>query len=124
MVLNLYIGLLLHFVGDYLLQTSWMANEKTKRHLPAFLHALVYSIPFLFVCFNYFWFVIFITHFFIDRYRLAMYWIQFINKTPNRDNFGYPKETPNFLSMWLLFIVDNTFHILINSLSIYFGGLI
>lgn len=98
-----------------------MANEKVKRNFPAFIHALVYSLPFLFICFNPFWFVIFITHYFIDRYRLARYWIRFINRTDNFDNFGYPKDLPVFLSMWLLFIVDNTMHIIINSLSIYFG---
>ncbi len=118
--LILFIGLVLHFVGDYLLQTSWMANEKTKHWFPALVHALVYSIPFLIIHFDYSWLIIFGTHYIIDRYRLAMYWIQFINRTKDRNNFGYSNELPIFLSMWLLFIVDNTFHIIINSLTLYY----
>jgi hypothetical protein len=120
--LKLFIGLLLHFVGDYLLQTSWMANKKTTKSYVALIHALVYSLPFLLINLNWYWLIIFITHYFIDRYRLARYWIQFINRTQNLKNFGYPMETPIYLSMWLLFIVDNTFHIIINSLVIYLSN--
>jgi hypothetical protein len=38
-------------MGDYLFQTSWMANEKTKRFLPALIHATIYSLPFLLIAF-------------------------------------------------------------------------
>jgi hypothetical protein len=66
--------LILHLIGDYLTQSDWMAQNKTKAFLPAFVHALVYSLPFLLLtthipallC-------IFATHFLIDRYRLARY---------------------------------------------------
>lgn len=44
------VGLLLaHLVGDYLIQSDWMANEKTKRWWPAWAHALTYGLPFLLV---------------------------------------------------------------------------
>lgn len=117
--INLFIGLLLHFVGDYLLQTTWMATEKTKKHLPALVHASVYSLPFLFIADFKFWLIIWITHFFIDRYRLAIYWIKLINRNPDSNNYGYDENTPVWLSTWLLFITDNTWHILINSVCIY-----
>lgn len=39
--------LLLHLIGDYLLQSGWMAANKAKSHIAAFVHALVYSLPFL-----------------------------------------------------------------------------
>lgn len=116
--LALILGFLFHLVGDYLLQNDWMANEKTKNFLPAFLHATIYSIPFMFLVSWEAWLVIYVTHFFIDRYRLATYWIQAINSTPNRSNFGYGKDKPMFVSMWLMIIIDNTFHILINSACI------
>jgi hypothetical protein len=66
--------LILHLIGDYLTQSDWMAQNKTKAYFPAFVHALVYSMPFLcltthipaLLC-------IFVTHFFIDRFRLARY---------------------------------------------------
>lgn len=66
--------LILHLFGDYVTQSDWMATEKTKRHLPALAHAVVYSLPFLLlgpspVAFA----VIFCTHFLIDRFRLARY---------------------------------------------------
>lgn len=66
--------LLVHAVGDYILQSDWMANGKTKRWLPAFVHALVYSCGFLVFCPSLrAWLVIFGTHLLIDRFRLARY---------------------------------------------------
>lgn len=74
--------LLAHLFGDYILQSDWMANNKTKRSWPAFVHALLYSLCFVpliwfhgrvplasWVC----WGWIFVTHFLIDRFRLARY---------------------------------------------------
>jgi hypothetical protein len=37
--------ILIHAIGDYILQSDWMANEKTKRWFPAACHALVYQDP-------------------------------------------------------------------------------
>jgi hypothetical protein len=70
--------LLCHLFGDYILQSDWMAQNKTKAHWPAFVHALIYSLLFLPLCWNHgfhglAWNVIFLTHFLIDRYRLARY---------------------------------------------------
>jgi hypothetical protein len=70
--------LILHLIGDYLTQSDWMAQNKTKWWVPAWIHASVYSLPFLMltgvstrglVAWN----VIIGTHFLIDRYRLARY---------------------------------------------------
>jgi hypothetical protein len=41
--------ILAHMVGDYLLQSHWMATEKTKRSLAAGVHAGTYTLPFLFL---------------------------------------------------------------------------
>ena len=41
--------LIAHAVGDYILQSDWMALEKTKRSLAAAVHALTYTLPFLFL---------------------------------------------------------------------------
>jgi len=65
--------LILHLIGDYITQSAWMAENKSRRHLPAFLHALVYSLPFLLLTGWTGWAVIFSTHFVIDRYRLVRY---------------------------------------------------
>ncbi len=66
--------IIIHAIGDYVLQSDWMANEKTKRHGAAAVHAIFYSFPFLlFRPSIAAWLVILVTHFFIDRYRLARY---------------------------------------------------
>lgn len=70
--------LILHLIGDYLTQSDWMAQNKTKDDRAAITHALLYSLPFLLLTGvsqhgTAAWVTIFITHFFIDRYRLARY---------------------------------------------------
>jgi hypothetical protein len=72
------IELLAHLWGDYVLQNHWMANTKTKRTWPAFVHAFCYTLPFLFLTWS--WkalLVIGVTHFLIDRLRLPKYWVNF-----------------------------------------------
>ena len=114
-----------HFIGDYWLQSGWMANEKTKRWWPAIVHGVVYTIPFLLVTQSPLaLFVIASTHIVIDRYRLAKY-ITFSKEhlAPKswwptwedaKDNAGFPSTVPPWLSFWLLFITDNTLHMVIN----------
>jgi hypothetical protein len=120
--------LLLHLIGDYLLQSGWMAANKAKSHFAAFVHALVYSLPFILIgpSLNA-WLVIFVTHFFIDRYSLAKRVAIVKNylaprkhwpKNGDLSDFGYHKCTPEFLAMWLLIITDNTLHLLINFVAL------
>ena len=122
--------LILHLVGDYLLQSGWMAANKAKCHLAAFVHALVYSLPFLLLrpSLNA-WLVILITHYFIDRYSLAKHVAKIKNylapckhwpRNGDLSHFGYCKRTPDFLAMWLLIITDNTLHLMINYLALKF----
>ena len=172
------IQLILHLLGDYVTQNNWIAQNKTKNSWVCLLHVLLYSLPFLLLTdgFTPAWFVIAITHFFIDRFRLAKYWIKLVNcklfdrlarvrfesdyfkqgnllitsseelvvvdmmgkdylvthetdysnfiKTPwgyigfPNTETGYSKNTPIWLSTWLLIIIDNIFHITINYLSL------
>ena len=118
--------LLLHLFGDYVTQTDWMATNKKLRYFPALVHATVYSIPFLLLHLSWIAFaVILVTHFLIDHYTLARYVVYFKNKTTNWNlkwsdcnATGYPKETPVWLSTWLLIIADNFLHLFINYCSI------
>ena len=87
-------GFILHFVGDYLLQNDWMAAEKTKNNGVALVHAGIYSMPFFLLAPSFWWLLIFGTHFFIDRYRLAQYWIRLVNRKWDGDNFGFSEEKP------------------------------
>ena len=103
-----------------MVQNSWMANNKTKAHFPAFVHALLYSITFIWIAPSWTaWGIIFVTHFLIDRYRLATYYIAWYNDTEDRKaNFGFSPETPVWMACWLSIIIDNTFHLCINWLCI------
>lgn len=63
-----------HAVGDYVIQSDWMAVEKTKRVWPAFAHALSYALPFLLITTSpRALAVIVLSHVIIDRWRLARY---------------------------------------------------
>lgn len=114
--------LLLHLIGDYLTQTDWMAQEKTKRNLAAGAHAVVYSVPFLLLSPSLAAFaVILVTHYLIDRYRLARFVVYVKNWATNPalrweacKATGYPEATPAWLAVWLMIIADNTMHLCIN----------
>jgi hypothetical protein len=123
--------LIAHLIGDYLLQSSWMAVGKVKALFPATIHSVVYSIPFvvLFAPSLPAWLVIVGTHIIIDRYRLAKHvcWLKnwLAPKRPRpfaecKDNNGFEPDTPEHVSFWLMVITDNVMHILINGAALYF----
>ncbi|ART68224.1 hypothetical protein BTO20_06170 [Mycobacterium dioxanotrophicus] len=112
---------LAHMVGDYLIQSDWMAQEKTKRWWPAVAHALTYGIPFLFVTQSLLALLVIIsTHAVIDRYRLARHVVWFKNQfapsafRPPHTATGHGADRPDWLAVWLLIIADNVLHMLIN----------
>jgi hypothetical protein len=134
------IQLILHLLGDYVTQSDWMAQKKTSSSWAALCHATVYSLPFLFIGSIPAVLVIWSTHFLIDRFRLARYvcwaknflaprWI----KDPMFPRFdkrnhdwadcagtGYHKDSPAWLSVWLMIAADNTLHLAINYASLAF----
>ena len=116
---SLFAGLLLHLCGDYLLQNHYLSQQKTQAHIPALIHAGIHGLLFLTIISPALAFVVFVTHFFIDRYRLAVYWIKLVNWNFQSTNFGFPEDVPKFLSIWLMIIIDNIFHISINSLCVW-----
>lgn len=122
--------LLLHLFGDYITQSDWMAQNKTKHVWPALIHGIVYSIPFLLLGISGMaWFVICSTHIVIDHFRLARYVVfakNWINtpglKWADCSGTGYHKGTPTWLAFWLLIIADNTMHLAINFAAIRWIG--
>lgn len=130
--LALILALLAHFVGDYILQTHWMATQKTSRWLPAILHGITYGIPFIVATHSVAaLLVIVVTHIIIDRFRLARHLMWFKNQFAPKDfrperselkTTGYPASTPAWLSVWLMIIADNTVHVVLNTLAIVFLG--
>ncbi len=139
--------LVAHAVGDYLLQSDWMANEKTKQSLAALVHAITYTLPFVLLTRSPLaLLVVCASHFVIDRWRLARYvvWAKnFLAPKHIRDyvevlpfnrrehtivrrnhpwaecsGTGYHKDRPAWMAVWLLIIADNVMHVLINGLAI------
>ena len=114
-----------HLIGDYIFQSHWMATEKTKNSVAAAVHAITYSIPFLFITQSPETLAIICgTHFLVDRFRIARFVVWFKNDPwKPLTATGYQDDVPPWLSVWLLIIADNTIHIAINGLAIwYFGG--
>lgn len=134
--------LLAHAIGDYILQSDWMATEKTKRSVAALAHVLTYGLPFLLLRPSWAAMTVIVgTHFIIDRWRLARFvvwaknWLgarQFhvdaqspsgkawkINPTWTEcASTGYPPDRPAWLAVWLLIIADNIMHVTINGLAL------
>jgi hypothetical protein len=113
--------LIAHGVGDYLLQSNWMAQNKTKDSYAAALHAVAYAAPFLLLkpskrALS----AIVGTHFLIDRFRLARYvcWAKNGASGPITAT-GYPESAPPWLATWLLIIADNMLHVLINGIALH-----
>lgn len=114
-----------HLAGDYILQSHWMATEKTQHSFACLCHVATYAIPFVIIGASP-WALgaIVGSHFVIDRWRLARYvvWVKnWMGPNASRDAFtatGYPADTPPWLAVWLLIIVDNIMHLLCNGLAL------
>lgn len=68
MMINIWVVfaiLFLHFMGDFIFQSDWMATNKSKNVTALAIHALVYSACFV-VLGTYFAIVTFVMHFFTD----------------------------------------------------------
>ena len=109
--------LICHLVGDYVLQTDWMAKKKTSSVAAAVVHSFFYALPFILIT-GWSWalFGIFATHINIDHYRLAGFVIRlkqwsWKNDTPS-------SATPPDINLMLLIVIDNTMHLTINFFSI------
>jgi hypothetical protein len=123
--------LIAHAVGDFILQSDWMATEKTKRSLAALVHAGTYTLPFLYLTrLPVPLLIIFGTHFAIDRWRLSRYvvwaknWLAPVGwNRPWSECLatGYPPDRPAWLSVWLLIVTDNILHVVCNGLALTFA---
>jgi len=122
-------ALLAHLVGDYLLQSDWMASEKTLRWWPAIVHGVAYSLPFLLITRSP-WALLVIggTHVVLDRFRVAKYVIWAKNLIGPREyrpslkealaNCGFATTVPSGLAIALMIVSDNTIHMLFNAAAL------
>ncbi len=110
--------LLAHLVGDYVLQSYWMAKNKKSKLWVSAIHAAVYTLPFLFLTLNpYSLLIIFATHAIIDRYTGIVIFLSRLRNLHFKGN-GYPKDVPVWLASLLIIILDNTLHLIINYLAL------
>lgn len=127
--------LIAHLFGDYVLQNHVMATRKTSSSKWAAIHVGLYSLPFLFVTWSPLALAVIAgTHFVIDRFKLAGYWVRFwgigcpslfmeLGRFARMFGGVLPCNEPDdyappFLAVWLAIIVDNTFHLTINHLAL------
>ena len=120
--------LVAHAVGDYLLQSDWMATEKTKRTVAALAHVATYGLPFLLFRPSLLACVVIVgTHFALDRWRLARYvvWAKNHLGPPGAASpwsrcraTGYDDARPVWLALWLMIVADNTIHVLCNAAAL------
>lgn len=101
-----------HLIGDFLLQTTWMAMNKASKWLPLLVHVAVYTLVV-----GLFGFasgglslaailLIFISHAFLDRKTFVSFWVKRIQMVKGN-------EQP-----WLSVIADQIFHIIILAIAI------
>jgi hypothetical protein len=93
-----------HLIGDYLLQTDWMAQNKKKNDFACTIHVAVYMVPFLLCGFTW-WQMLLIAgqHYLLDRTELVG-WLMTIKGSPRF------REAP--YAPWSTVITDNILHIL------------
>jgi hypothetical protein len=115
-----------HLVGDYVLQTHHQAQRKTVSWGPALAHAATYTLAHLAVTRSP-WRLAVIggSHAVIDRYRLARWVCWLKNQAAPADyrpllvgDTGYPQNSPDWLTVWLMIAADNTLHLLVNTWAV------
>jgi hypothetical protein len=108
----------LHLLGDYILQTGWMAMNKKKKgwagHFACQVHCITYSLPFLLIGSWQATLAIYVSHFLIDRYRFVEHLISWRERTSHLQNMGFPETLPPFVAVWLYIIIDATLHLACN----------
>lgn len=85
--------LLVHILGDFILQSDWMALNKSKRTIPCLVHVIIYTSCFLLLTTS--WkalAVIGITHFLIDRFHTPLKRFIWLRNHLN-PTFEYPRYT-------------------------------
>jgi Protein of unknown function (DUF3307) len=95
-------AVIVHMVVDWLLQTNWMAENKTNLHHPAaYVHSGMHAIGLLLV---FPWFLalgVGISHLIIDTRRPITWWIDKVKQMP--------KSTPVYMHVEIW--IDQIFHV-------------
>lgn len=104
--------LLGHLIGDFLLQTRWMADNKDKKWIPLLTHVIVYTaVVSLFGWLSggiSLWAVvmIFLSHIVLDRRKFVVFWVRRVQMT----------DGP--AAGWLTIVADQIFHLTVLALAV------
>lgn len=97
-----------HLIGDFLLQTTWMAMNKSKKWMPLITHCIVYTLSVFVVTLIGgealsigAIVLIFSSHILLDRRTFVVWWVKHIMGSKGND------------AGWLTIMADQVFHILI-----------
>lgn len=109
-----------HKVGDYMLQTSYMALNKYRSWDAAIYHAIAYTSIHVFLTHDIpDLLFIGITHLLIDRYRLAALWVAFINKHWHLcRNWEWIKQKP-LVPPEVVLENDQVMHLICNAIALF-----
>lgn len=79
MIEKIFILVMLHLVGDYVLQGDFIAKTKGQNWYHLIVHCVLYILPF-YICFGFTWqlALIFITHIVIDALKARYGWINYL----------------------------------------------
>jgi hypothetical protein len=118
MMFELLLG---HLAGDYLLQTDWMAKNKSGNDLAGWLAAFIHCILYTFaVClfmsnFQLIWIaVVFCSHFFIDKFAFAKWYLKHIKGMELDDyRWEYHGELHAGFTAVVYTVTDNTMHLIL-----------
>ena len=91
-----------------------------KGELACQIHCILYSLPFLFIGSPMAVLGIYITHYILDRTNIVAWFLAYRNGVKNISNFGFGEERPFAITIWLLIITDNVFHLIFNYLFLTF----
>ncbi|MGI2327112.1 DUF3307 domain-containing protein [Planococcus sp. YIM B11945] len=104
--------LIAHFIGDFLLQTGWMAKYKATKWVPLLTHVSVYTLVIGIAGFLSGGLsvasisIIFIGHVLLDRKTFIAWWVRHIQTAKG------PEHT------WLSIVADQIFHIILLAIAI------
>lgn len=103
--------LIAHLLGDYPLQTNWMASNKATQWPPLLIHSGVYTSVIGILSWIGFggltWWqllIVFLAHVLLDRRTFVAWWVQHVMRTDLLKNW------------WLGIMIDQVFHVTIIAL--------
>lgn len=94
-----------HLVGDFLLQTSWMADNKRGEWFPLLVHCFIYTVTVALFALPAGGLsviaivILFIAHVLFDKSNFVFLWLKYVSRSPD--------------NTWLKIVQDQVWHIVI-----------